>query len=159
MGVKGHLNNAKKCTFRERRLPFKVLNVMLNLKILIYTEDQCMSILGCVLPKIWACSQQGTLQGQKRRFPLAWKSKVWSDSYHTSKLTVICWFPRFCQNNGPNNFSFSGNRLTVTFSSNRAVEGEGAECTIACTNLAPPAEISTGICAQSGMVGGGFQGH
>ena len=58
---------------------------MLNLKTLLDTEDQCLSILGGVLPKIWPCSQEGSLQGQKRRFPLSWKSKVWSDSYHTSK--------------------------------------------------------------------------
>ena len=63
----------------------RVLNVMLNLKTLLDTEDQCLSILGGVLPKIWACSQEGSLQGQKRRFPLSRKSKVWSDSYHTSK--------------------------------------------------------------------------
>ena len=63
------------------------------------------------------------------------------------RLTVICGFPRFCRNSGPNNFNFSGNRLTVTFRSNSSVEGEGAECTIACSDLAPAANTSPGICA------------
>ena len=52
---------------------------------------------------------------------------------------VGCYFlvSRFCQKAGPNNFRSSGNKLTVSFTSDKTVEGEGAECTIACSDLVP----------------------
>jgi len=44
---------------------------------------------------------------------------------------------RFCQNKGPNNFTSTAGKLTVSFNANKKVEGEGAECTIACSDLEP----------------------
>ena len=58
---------------------------------------------------------------------------------HHQSHQVGCYFlvSRFCQKKGPNNFRSSGNKLTVSFTSDRTVEGEGAECTIACSDLIP----------------------
>jgi len=42
---------------------------------------------------------------------------------------------RFCQNKGPTNFTSTTGKLTVSFNANKKVEGEGAECTIACSDL------------------------
>merc|ERR1712192_265764 len=50
---------------------------------------------------------------------------------------------RFCQKKGPNKFRSSGNKLTVSFTSDRTVEGEGAECTIACSDLVPTAHVES----------------
>ena len=44
---------------------------------------------------------------------------------------------RFCQKKGPNKFRSSGNKLTISFTSDRTAQGEGAECTIACSDHVP----------------------
>jgi len=49
---------------------------------------------------------------------------------------------RFCQKKGPNNFNSAASKLTVSFISNKKVHGEGAECTVACSDLTP---TSSGI--------------
>ena len=57
-------------------------------------------------------------------------------------------FPRFCQKNGPNSFISTAKTLVIRFNSNAKVEGEGAECSIACSDLTP---TSTGtlVCKPS----------
>ena len=47
-----HLFTSTTLAFKIFGASFIVLNVMLNLKTLLDTEDQCLSILGGVLPKI-----------------------------------------------------------------------------------------------------------
>ena len=49
---------------------------------------------------------------------------------------------RFCQNSGPSNFTWTANKLTVTFVSNKAEEGGGAECNIACSDFTEQATAS-----------------
>jgi len=50
---------------------------------------------------------------------------------------------RFCQKSGPKNFSSSSSKLTLGFVSNRVFEGEGAECSIACSDVPPAANEDT----------------
>ena len=64
-----------------------------------------------------------------------------------------CTFPlRFCQNNGPSNFTVRANKLVLQFRSNRRVHGEGAECTIACSDFTPRAETNPVTCSPEGNV-------
>ena len=85
-----------------------------------------------------------------------------------------CTFPlRFCQNNGPSNFTVRANKLLLQFRSNRRVHGkgadctiffiiifylfiyspgEGAECTIACSDFTPRAETNPVTCSPEGNV-------
>jgi len=59
---------------------------------------------------------------------------------------------RFCQNKGPTNFTSTAYKLTVSFNSHKKVEGKGAECTIACSDLEPTSS-GTG-CPESGSGSG-----
>ena len=60
--------------------------------------------------------------------------------------------PRFCKNTGPSNFTFRANKLIVQFRSNRRVHGEGAECTVACSDFVPTAETNPVTCSPEGTV-------
>ena len=46
-------------------------------------------------------------------------------------------FTRFCQSKGPNNLNSTAKTLTIGFNSNAKKEGEGAECSVACSDLTP----------------------
>ena len=46
-------------------------------------------------------------------------------------------FTRFCQSKGPNNLNSTTKTLTIGFNSNAKEEGEGAECSVACSDLTP----------------------
>ena len=46
-------------------------------------------------------------------------------------------FTRFCQSKGPNSFKSLAKTLTIRFNSNKRKEGEGAECSVACSDLTP----------------------
>ena len=49
-----------------------------------------------------------------------------------------CHIPlRFCQNSGPKDFISNSKKLTVTFNSNKKVEGQGADCIVACSDFIP----------------------
>ena len=75
--------------------------------------------------------------------------KGWEQTQR-SPIWLLFMFLRFCQKSGPKNFSSSVDRLTVTFRSNMIEEGEGAECSIACSDLTPTEQATTGL----GRMGG-----
>ena len=67
-------------------------------------------------------------------------------------LRAIYFPPRFCKNTGPSNFTFRANKLILQFRSNRRVHGEGAECTIACSDFIPRPETNPVTCRPEGNV-------
>ena len=50
---------------------------------------------------------------------------------------------RFCQKSGPVNFTSTLSKLALSFVSNKNFEGEGAECTIACSDVS---QTNEGTC-------------
>ena len=72
------------------------------------------------------------------------------------QIKLVALPPRFCQKSGPNNFSTSSDKLLVGFRSNKKVEAEGAECTIACSDKTP-AKTSPGVCVQVVQVEGEYE--
>ena len=68
----------------------------------------------------------------------------WSPAHFILKRQILYFASRrFCQKSGPQNFSSSSSKLTLSFVSNNAFEGEGAECSIACSDTASPAKEDT----------------
>ena len=112
------------------------------------TENQFLSIPRGVLSKIWHCTQEPKLQGKKRGFPLTRKQKVWCSDFTTRQFS--CHIPlRFCQNSGPKDFISNSKKLTVTFNSNKKVEGQGADCIVACSDFIPTGKYKSYIAKLS----------
>ena len=61
---------------------------------------------------------------------------IWFPPQHQN-IDLFHLFPRFCQKKGPDNFNSTASKLTVSFISNKKGHGEGAECTVACSDLTP----------------------
>ena len=79
-----------------------------------------------------------------------------SKGLEKKQIKLVALPPRFCQKSGPNNFSTSSDKLLVGFRSNKKVEAEGAECTIACSDKTP-AKTSSGVCVQVVQVEGEYE--
>ena len=57
--------------------------------------------------------------------------------YFSDCIALFHLFTRFCQSKGPNSFNSTAKTLTIGFNSNAKKEGEGAECSVACSDLTP----------------------
>ena len=57
--------------------------------------------------------------------------------YFSDWFALFHLFPRFCKRKGPNSFKSTTKTLKIGFNSNAKKEGEGAECSVACSDLTP----------------------